>query len=340
MKYSVKIVIPYFGKFPDSIGPFLESCRRNPEFQWLFFTDDVLKNVPCNVQVINCTLQDVKKKLETAVGFSISLEKPYKLCDFRPAFGLAFSEYLRDVDFWGWGDIDLVYGNLSMFITESVLEQYDKVYPCGHLSLIRNVDEINKAFMLDVSGTLEYKEVFTDPKSFIFDEYKGLNEKLQTIGKKVYTQIDFADMDIVYRRFRTADWRTIKKVFPNCIFRENIPENGKYQLFCYEDGRAYQEYLEKDGQISRRELVYIHYRHKISCTMDPATERYYITAEGFINKTGDTRIETIQRWNPYPGRWTEEKEYFRFWKERLIVELGKNQKLRNFVRKLKGKTKL
>ena len=340
MKYKVKIIIPYFGKFPVSIVPFLESCRLNSEFRWLFFTNDKLDGVPENVEIIECNLIDIKNKIEMLLGIPIALSAPYKLCDFRPAFGMIFSEYLTDCDFWGWGDIDLVYGDLSKFITDSILEKYDKIYPCGHLSLIRNKKEINEAFMLDIEGTLNYKEIFTNPKSFIFDEYKGLNEKLLSIGKKVYGKIDFADMDIVYKRFRTADWKTIKKVFPDFLFKSYIPINYKYQIFCYENGKAYREYLGENESIERGELVYIHYRYKISCEIEKNSSSYYITKNGFSVKSEKTKLETIKRMNDYPGWFEEKKEYLKFYRERLIIRLGKNKKLRNFIRMLKGKKKL
>ena len=340
MKYKVKIIIPYFGKLPDSIIPFLKSCSLNPEFEWIFFSDNDLDNLPLNVTNIKCELKDIKNKIEQTLGFTISLNAPYKLCDFRPAFGMIFSEYLMECDFWGWGDIDLVYGYRSKFITDSILEEYDKIYPCGHLSLIRNKKEINEAFMLDIEGTLNYKDVFTNPKSFIFDEYRGLNEKLLAVDKKVYGKIDFADMDIVYKRFRTADWKTIKKVFPEFLFKSYIPMNYKYQIFCYENGKAYREYFYGNEPIERNELVYIHYRYKIPCEIEKNLSSYYITQKGFLVKSETTTLEVIKKMNDYPGWFEEKKQYLRFYKERLIICLGKNKKLRNFIRVLKGKKKL
>ena len=40
-------------------------------------------------------------------------------------FGHIFSDYLVGYDFWGYGDIDLIYGNISKFITRDMLEQFD-----------------------------------------------------------------------------------------------------------------------------------------------------------------------------------------------------------------------
>lgn len=340
MKHKVRIIIPYFGKFLDSIKPFLRSCEQNSDFQWLFFTDDNLPFVPNNVSVIQCELEDIKKRVEKKLGFKVALNAPYKLCDFRPAFGLIFEEELKDADFWGWGDVDLIYGDLSHFITDEVLDTYDKVYPCGHLSLVRNAEEINRVFMLDVPGTLSYKDVFNSGKNFIFDEYKGLNEKLRYIGKKVYGRIDFADMDIVYQRFRTADKKTINWVFPDFLYKKYIPKNYKRQTFVYEKGKTYRFYINKRN-VHQDELVYIHYRHKIPCQLRiEEIDEYYITNRGFVKKNKPVTLEEIERTNKYLGRAKEVKEYIAFCKERIIYFLGANKKLRNAIRQLKGKEKI
>ena len=44
---SIAIVLPYFGKLPNYFPLFLESCRKNPTVNWLFYTDcEVLPECP------------------------------------------------------------------------------------------------------------------------------------------------------------------------------------------------------------------------------------------------------------------------------------------------------
>ena len=340
MGKKIKIIIPYFGKFPSTIKPFLHSCKFNPDFEWLIFTDDTtISDIPQNVKMISCTLADIKTRFEDVCGFPVALDRPYKICDFRPAFGLAFSDYLTDCDFWGWGDIDLVYGDLHRFITDGILEQYDKIFPCGHLSLIRNDEQVNHAFMKEIKGTLDYRDVFADSKSFIFDEYKGLNEKLLALGKRVYGAIDFADMDVVFERFRTADKYTISMVFPAFPFKKGIPRNYKNQVFFWEDGKAFRAYINPKGSISFEELAYIHYRHKIPCEIEPE-KGFYVSNKGFIDKTEDIKLPDFQHYNPYPGSKTELVEFARFTKERAAMKMGSNKKACNFIRIIKGKEPL
>ena len=42
----------------------------------------------------------------------VTLDRPYKLCDFKPAYGFIFGEYLKEYDYWGHCDIDIVWGDL------------------------------------------------------------------------------------------------------------------------------------------------------------------------------------------------------------------------------------
>lgn len=334
------IIILYFGEFPNTIDAFLRSCKSNKNFDWLLFADNKLENIPNNVSVIYSSLEEIKLMIEEKLEMEISLSAPYKLCDYRPAFGLIFEKYIKDYDFWGYGDIDLVYGNLSNFIREEVLIKYDKIYPCGHLSLIRNTDVFNNAFKKEVNNTLNYKEVFTNDKSFIFDEYMGINEKIMFLGGNIYDEIDFVDMDIIYERFRVTDRRTINQVFPKYLFNNKLPKNYKKQIFTVEGNRAFRIYVDKNI-IKRSEVAYIHYRHKIKSLINiDKNKNFYITNSGFIKKEEEITPEIIRSLNPYKGFIFELREYLRFYKNQQIYKLGKNMKIRNFIRVVRGKRKL
>ena len=41
-----------------------------------------------------CEFDDLAKRIRDFFDFEVSLEQPYKLCDFRPAFGDIFAEEL------------------------------------------------------------------------------------------------------------------------------------------------------------------------------------------------------------------------------------------------------
>lgn len=167
---SIIIIIPYFGRLPNYFQLFLNSCKTNETVDWLIVTDNTENYLyPHNVNVIHMTFSELQDRVQNLFDFDVSLDKPYKLCDLKPAYGYIFSEYITGYDYWGHGDCDLIYGDLRKFLTDAVLS-YDKVFDLGHLSLYRNCKEINEMFMKPLDGIEYYKEVFSSPLSFNFDE--------------------------------------------------------------------------------------------------------------------------------------------------------------------------
>ena len=133
--------------------------------------------------------------------FRIALDRPYKLCDFRPAYGEMFQEYLKDYDFWGHCDIDLMWGNLRKFFTDGILNSYDRIYSAGHCSLYRNTPDVNSWYRTLNSGEYQnWHDVFASDKSFAFDEWAGhcgggMSFIIQANGKKFYTEREVADIN-------------------------------------------------------------------------------------------------------------------------------------------------
>lgn len=88
-------IIPYFGKLPNYFPLFLKTCQYNTNFDWLVFTDDGTEyDYPQNVQRVEMTFSELKQKIQSKFDFPISLSTPYKLCDYKPAYGYIFEEYL------------------------------------------------------------------------------------------------------------------------------------------------------------------------------------------------------------------------------------------------------
>jgi len=197
IKHSIAVVLPYFGKLPDYFPLFLISAKYNSNIDFLLFTNDrTIYNYPANFRVAYCEFTQIKRKIQRCFDFEISLEEPYKLCDYKPAYGLIFSEELKNYDWWGHFDLDMVLGNIRKFITDDILQTYDKVGRHGHFMLYKNIEDINKLFMKKHNGIVLYKEVFTSPLIFIFDESKSA--RLFFKDKKVYDIYNF-----VYNPLRT-----------------------------------------------------------------------------------------------------------------------------------------
>lgn len=114
-------------------------------------------------------LKNSKKKIQSKFDFEIKLNHPYKFCDMKPMYGYLFEEYNYNFQFWGYCDIDVIFGNLDKFITKEML-QYDKLFINGHMTIMRNTEKINKLFMENIDGNPFYKTVLQSNSSYNFDE--------------------------------------------------------------------------------------------------------------------------------------------------------------------------
>lgn len=170
-KHRIAFIIPYFGKFPDYFNFWLKTAGYNIDIDFLIFTNDQRDfNYPRNVKVHYISFEEMKAYIQQKFPFKISLEHPYKLCDFKLAYGYIFEEYLKSYDFWGHCDLDVIWGNIRHFLTDEILCKYDKILELGHCELYRNNEKINKKFMSDNTPFISYKEVLSTNASFCFDE--------------------------------------------------------------------------------------------------------------------------------------------------------------------------
>lgn len=189
-------IIPYFGSLPNYFQLFLNSCRTNIDYSWIVFTDDNTNfDYPENVSAIFMTFEELKKRINSKFDFKIEFTDRHKLCDFKPAYGYIFEEFLEGYQFWGHCDVDLILGDLNKYITQQMLDDYDKIFCLGHMILYKNTIANNRLFMKPMNNRFWYKESFSNNETTIFDETYGDDVNINTIflhyGKKVF-QEDFS----------------------------------------------------------------------------------------------------------------------------------------------------
>lgn len=302
-KPSICIILCYYGKFPLTFQLFLKSCLQNPTINWLIVTDDngIEKKfvIPKNVQILNMSLFEVEQLASQKIGFRVIIPTPYKLCDYKVAYGLIFEEFLKNYEWWGYGDCDVVYGDLRKYFTNERLNQYDKVYPLGHLSVLRNNEQCKKAFLLSADGTYDAKYVYTNDKTFGFDEHDGINLKMLEHGMKIDLSNDFVDRSTFFKRFRTIDKKDIIPYFDESwIHSINFLENYKKQLFVWENGHAYQYYM-KNNKIKQKELCYIHYRCRYENNIDFYADKYILGAKELVSISGNNSLISAEDFDKY-----------------------------------------
>lgn len=110
---SMRLIVPHFGERPSYFPLVVKSMARNPDVSWLLFTDRPVADAPPNVVVRRCDFADLAARFRRHFDFAISLDRPYKFCDFRPAFGEIFEAELAGYDVWGHCDLDVIFGRIQ-----------------------------------------------------------------------------------------------------------------------------------------------------------------------------------------------------------------------------------
>ena len=116
------------------------------------------------------TLNEFRANASQKLGFEPCIPTAYKLCDFKPAYGFLFEDYIQDYEYWGHCDCDLVFGNLEKVLSPVLDKDYDKIFAAGHLTIYKNTFDNNRRFMKSLEGREIYREAFTTSRIYVFDE--------------------------------------------------------------------------------------------------------------------------------------------------------------------------
>lgn len=297
-------IVVYFGKLPNSFSIFLKSCAVNKSFQWIIFTDDETKfDYPENVSRKFFCLEEFKNLASNKLGFMPTIPSAYKLCDFKPAYGYLFEEYIRDYAYWGHIDIDTIVGRLDHFLSWDLLEQYDKLFCLGHCVIYKNTPEVLRLFMEPLNGRLIYQDAFTNPDIVWFDEewngHNNVNQIFLSHNKRVY-QVDLsANIDVWKQRFRLSNYQfdtassTVKFHIDECRHTRFFwSDNGIFSLRLF------------NGRLVAREYLYLHYQWRKMRNSNFAcrAKTIQIVPNAFlpVKRIPNNFIQWILSWKYYP----------------------------------------
>lgn len=292
---KIGIVIPYYGKFPNYFDLFLKSCEKNPTIDWLIFSDIAEEHpYPDNVHRIQMTFEELKNLFQSKFDFEIALDSPYKLCDYKVMTGYLFSDYLTGYDYWGYSDIDMLFGDIRKFLPDEIITQYDKVGHLGHLTLYHNTKEINTLFMKTIYGRERYKEVLSSNDHFSFTEWFqiNINDIFVNEGKTIWFCNDFFDVEAYEENFRRV---TLQVEYDHLADRKWVIE--KQATFAsWEDGRVYQ-WRREHGEWVKKEYMYVHFqkRNMEVCIAPETTDRFLCVPNQFVPYADEIPTEYVRR---------------------------------------------
>lgn len=283
---NLVLISTYFGNFPNYFNLWLKSAAKNNDIDFIIYSDcktSAFEPIPNNVKIINISFDNLKTKIQSKFDFEITLNTPYKLCDYKPAYGYIFEDDLAQYKYWGHIDIDTILGDIKSFLPN---EDYEKLYQLGHLCIYHNTYENNRRFMLD--GGQNYKDVFTTQIITVFDEFQGMQQKFDLLKIKTFISYDYADITKRSNRF------ILSNIFAN---ESNKLCNYDYQVFYYENGKIYRSYL-NNGEIKKQEFNYIHFSSRKMPDYTNGADSFYITNTGFYPKNEEVTKEIIEKYNP------------------------------------------
>lgn len=278
---KIVFICPYFGAFPDYFNLTLKSIEYNKTIDWLIITDIKEKyDYPDNVKVINMSFTELRKKVQSCFDFKIYLGKPYKLCDYKCAYGLMFKEYIKNYDFWGHCDLDCIYGDLRKFLPENILKENERIYCLGHMSLYKNNDKVNNIFKNKIDEETDYKNIFTKERPFSFDEM-GIIRIMDKEKIKIYNKFVFADIYPWEKPLICVETHINIKEKKHSSFMNK----EKKQIFEFDEGHLNSIYLDNknDRNIKKQEYMYIHLQRRFMKNLVTNNKKFLIIPNRFID---------------------------------------------------------
>lgn len=291
---KIALINCYFGTLPGLFPAWLASCGRNPAVDFFLITDATLPQpVPENVKVIPTRWEKLLERIEGCFSFPVALRSPYKLTDFKPAYGHIFRDLLEPYDYWGYCDVDLVFGDLWAFLREPLEQGYEKIYELGHLTLYKNTER-NRLLYRQRGGVFSFRQVYAHPEFYSFDEHAGQILISKKQGIRTWRREDMADISCRIHRLTASR-------------QENYPD----QVFYCEDGAVRRAFL-REGRVETQDYVYIHLqkRRYEACQPGPC---YYILPDQLRPKApGTPDPAAVKALSGFVSRETDEAQLAEF----------------------------
>lgn len=315
---KVCIIVSYFGKLPHYYSLWLKSCKWNPTIDFMVCSDVQVDCLPENVIWKLMTFESFRVLVEKKLEMKVQLSTPYECCDFKAVYGSIFEDDLHGYDYWGYCDMDMLFGDLAFFFRKYQLAFYDKFEALGHLTLMRNTEENNQRYKLPCTPGKGYKDAFITNGSTHFDEDE-INDIYYAYGFPFFDERIHADIAPEFRRMTLS-------------FRASHFQNYKYQTFYWQNGKVWRAYLHDSGTwrgVENEEFAYIHFQKRKMMPVQFSVEkvdRFYICPDHFEEKREiqPPSLGMIKKTNPYSW-FGDKRDWIKIQTTRIIKRLQKNK---------------
>jgi len=148
-KKKLAILSIYFGQLPVYYPYFLFSAKRNSDIDFYILTDQYSSaKSDKNVHLIPFSYEELRSRIASRAGLECSISDPWKLNEVKPLLGLIMRDLLANYSYWGWSDIDIIWGNISKFLSPVMSKNIDiyttkPFWTAGHCTILKNADACN-----------------------------------------------------------------------------------------------------------------------------------------------------------------------------------------------------
>ena len=158
--FRVAMLIPLLGPAPPYLPYFVASAYRSaPLVDFLVFHEHLRlpwepRQLPPNVKFVDLGGGGLAELVGLKLGERLGLplrnattllrslrllfeRSPRLIAEYKPTFGTVFEDFLGDYSHWGYADLDMVMGNLMLFMERAELESEDVVtYAFGDMDAL------------------------------------------------------------------------------------------------------------------------------------------------------------------------------------------------------------
>lgn len=301
---SILLFMVYYGNLPNYFNIWLNTAKNNSTIEFCIITDCIKdpSTLPKNIKLLYLSFEEFKEQIQNKFYFPVSIKNYGRISQFRPALAYIFPDIVKKYDYWGFIECDLIMGDIRAFITDDILENYDKLFKLGHFQIFKNNQKMNTLFMQKARSALNYKFAFRQNVLF-FEEVIGMHNLANAFKCKTYYKNVFADIKCYEYMFcRSPYGYSNKHVEKQCLLTY---ENGK--LFCYSI---------ESGKLQKEEILYAHFQKRTMEVMTRDINKFLIIPNKFINYQNVTLelFESIKNCMA-----SKEFQYRELMKEKLIL---------------------
>lgn len=259
-KYSICIFLCWYGPVPPYYPAWRKTVLKNSSIDFYIFTDQEAIVSENNIKVTHISFDELRELFQSKFSFQIVLDKPYKLCDYKPAYGYIFREITRKYAYWGYCDMDMVFGDIRKYITNEILDNYLRLFVTGFF----NINKSNKQMILLFKNNgkypeYNYKEVYSTDDACYFDEFRGMEPKCYRNNIDIFKSSD----EVVYSQYKQGFYNS----------------SGESVLLKWEEGKLF----ECTFSGKEREILLAHFHDRPMECEHALGDTFYMTQNSITN---------------------------------------------------------